>query len=61
MAVRGPATYEEALERISELEEERESLAGLLLVRKRAASDSRGRHALVDVAQEFGAEDVLNR
>jgi hypothetical protein len=61
MAVREPTTYEEALERISELEEELESLDALLLLRERAASDSGSRHALADVARELGAEDLLDR
>ena len=61
MAVREPATYEEALKVISELEEELESLDALLLLRERAASDNGARHALVDVARELGAEDLLDR
>lgn len=59
MAVREPATYEQALERISELEEELESLDALLLLRERAAGDNGTRHALADVARELGAEDLL--
>lgn len=61
MAVREPATYEEALERISELEEELEALDALLLLRERVASDNGVRHALEDVARELGAEDPLDR
>jgi hypothetical protein len=59
MAVREPATYEQALERISELEEQLESLDALLLLRERAAGDNGTRHALADVARELGAEDLL--
>jgi hypothetical protein len=59
MAVREPANYEEALERIVELEEELESLEALLLLRERSASDNGARHGLADVARELGAEDVL--
>lgn len=59
MAVREPTTYEEALERISELEEEIESLDALLLLRERAAGDNGTRHTLADVARELGAEDML--
>ncbi|MGZ4382419.1 MAG: hypothetical protein ACXVZ3_13465 [Gaiellaceae bacterium] len=59
MAVREPATYEEALARISELEEELESLDALLLLRERAASDKGVRHSLDDVGQELDAEDLL--
>ena len=44
MAVREPATYKEALEVISELEEELESLDALLLLRERAANDDGARH-----------------
>jgi hypothetical protein len=61
MAVREPSTYEEALERIGELEEELESLDALLLLRERAASDDGTRHTLEDVARELGAEDLLDR
>jgi hypothetical protein len=61
MGVREPATYEEALKVISELEEELESLDALLLLRERTASDNGARHALVDVARELGAEDLLDR
>ncbi len=61
MAVREPTTYEDALERISELEEELESLDALLLLRERAASDNGVRHPLEDVARELGAEDLLGR
>jgi hypothetical protein len=61
MAVREPATYEQALERISELEEELESLDALLLLRERATDDNGTRHALADVAQELDAEDLLDR
>lgn len=60
MAVREPTTYEEALVRISELEEELASLDALLLLRERAASDNGGRHTLADVAWELGAEDLLD-
>ena len=60
MAVREPATYEQALERISELEEELESLDALLLLRERSAGDNGTRHALADVARELGAEDLLD-
>jgi hypothetical protein len=59
MAVRKPTTYEEALERIGELEEELESLDALLLLRERAASDNGARHSLDDVARELNAEDLL--
>jgi hypothetical protein len=59
MAVREPANYEEALERIVELEEELESLDALLLLRERAASDNGARHDLADVARELDAEDLL--
>ncbi len=61
MAVREPTTYEDALERISELEEEIESLDALLLLRERAASDNGVRHSLEDVARELGADDLLDR
>jgi hypothetical protein len=61
MGVREPATYEEALKVISELEEELESLDALLLLRERTTSDNGERHALVDVARELGAEDLLDR
>jgi hypothetical protein len=61
MAVRQPATYEDALERISELEEELESLDALVLLRERAASDNGARHSLEDVARELGADDLLDR
>jgi hypothetical protein len=60
MAVREPATYGEALERISELEETLESLDALLLLRERAASDNGSRHALEDVALELGAEALAD-
>jgi hypothetical protein len=60
MAVKEPATYDEALERIGELEEELESLDALLLLRERAASDAGGRHALEDVARDLGADDLLD-
>lgn len=59
MAVREPTTYEEALERISELEEELESLDALLLLRERSAADNGKRHDLADVARELGVEDLL--
>jgi hypothetical protein len=61
MAVRNPATYEEAIERIHELEEELESLDALLLLREREATDDGTRHALEDVARELDAEDLLDR
>lgn len=61
MAVRNPATYEEAIERINELDEELESLDALLLLREREAADSGTRHALEDVARELDAEDLLER
>jgi hypothetical protein len=61
MAVKEPATYDEALERINELEEELESLDALLLLRERAASDNGGRHSLEDVARQLGADDLLDR
>ena len=60
MAVREPADYEQALERIAELEQELESLDALLLLRERAASDTGARHALADVARELGADDLLS-
>jgi len=60
MAVREPATYKQALERISELEEELESLDALLLLRERAAGDNGTRHALADVARELGAGDLVD-
>jgi hypothetical protein len=58
MEIHQPASYEEALERISELEEELESLDALLLLRERAASDSGARHALRDVGCELGVEEA---
>ncbi|MBA3364244.1 MAG: hypothetical protein H0U03_00435 [Actinobacteria bacterium] len=61
MAVREPATYEEALERIVELEGQLESLDALLLLSERAASDDGDRHALVEVARDLDAEDLLGR
>jgi hypothetical protein len=61
MAVREPASYEEALERISELEEEIESLDALLLLREREARDNGTRHSLGDLAGELGADDALDR
>jgi hypothetical protein len=61
MAVRNPATYDEAIERINELEEELESLDALLLLREREAADNGTRHALEDVARELDAEDLLDR
>lgn len=51
-----PATHDEALERIAELEQELEALDALVLLRERAATDARGRHALADVANELGVE-----
>lgn len=59
MAVPEPATYEEALARINELEEQLESLDALLLLRERAANDNGNRHALADVAQDLDADDLL--
>lgn len=59
MAVREPTTYQEAVERISELEEELESLDALLLLHECAAGDSGTRHDLAYVARELGAEDLL--
>ncbi len=41
MAVREPTTYEDALERISELEEEIESLDALLLLREESCERQR--------------------
>jgi hypothetical protein len=61
MAVREPTTYDEAIERIHELEEELESLDALLLLRERAAADNGGRHTLADVAGDLGADDLLGR
>lgn len=61
MAVRDPASYEEAIERINDLEEELESLDALLLLRERAADDSGARHTLEDVARELDAKDLLDR
>jgi hypothetical protein len=59
MAVRDPATYDEALELIRQLEEEIESLDALLLLRERAGDDAGPRHSLADVATELGADDLL--
>ena len=61
MTIRDPATYEEALELIRELEEQVESLDALLVSRERAASDAGRRHSLEDVATEFGADVLLGR
>jgi len=61
MAVKEPATYEQALERISELEEELESLDALVLLRERAANDNGTRHTLEVVARELDAEGLLDR
>jgi hypothetical protein len=61
MAVRKPATYEEALARISELEEELESLDALFLLRERTARDNGLRHPLDDVARELDAKHSLDR
>ena len=61
MAVRDPATYEEAIERISELEEELDSLDALLLLRERTAADNGARHPLEDVARELDAEGHFDR
>lgn len=60
MAVKEPATFDEALERIGELEEELESLDALLLLRERVASDTGERHSLEDVAREFGTGNLLD-
>ena len=61
MATRQPATYEEALERIAELDEELErALDALLLLRERAASDTGSPARLSPmIARELGAEDLL--
>jgi hypothetical protein len=40
MALRQPADYEQALERIAELEQELESLDALLLLREHSTSDT---------------------
>jgi hypothetical protein len=61
MADRDPATCEEAVERIRELEEELESLDALVLLRDRAGNDTGQRHSLADVATEVGADDLLRR
>lgn len=55
------SSYQEALERIGELEEEFEALDALLLMRERAATESGDRHALAEVARDLGAEDLLGR
>ena len=60
MAVKDPATFEQALRRISELEEELESLDALLLLREREASDNGPRHALADVAREIDAKALVD-
>jgi hypothetical protein len=60
MAVREPATYDEALERISELEQELESLDALLLLHERLADDNGRRHSLHDVAREVGVDDLVD-
>ena len=59
MAMPEPATYEEAIRRIDELEEELESLDALLLLRERAVSDNGARHPLAEVARELDVEDLL--
>lgn len=61
MPVKSPATYEEAIERINELEEELESLDAHLPLREREAADSGTgtRHAFEDVARELDADDLL--
>jgi uncharacterized protein involved in exopolysaccharide biosynthesis len=61
MATSDPATYEEALEVIRELEEQIESLDAVLLLRERAAKDGGRRHGIEDVATELGASDLLRR
>jgi hypothetical protein len=61
MAVPDPATYEEALGVIRELEEEIESLDALLLLHERAVNDAGQRHRLADVATDLGADDLLRR
>jgi hypothetical protein len=61
MVDRDPATYQEALERIRELEKEIESLDALLFLRERAANDTARRHRLAVVATELGADDLLRR
>jgi hypothetical protein len=61
MALRDPATYEEALDLIRELEEQVESLDALLVSRERAASDAGRRHSLEYVATEVSADDLLRR
>jgi hypothetical protein len=61
MAVRDPATYDEALEVIRVLEEEIESLDALLLLRERAVNDTGERHRLAEAATELGVDDLLRR
>jgi hypothetical protein len=61
MVTSDPATYEEALEVIRELEEEIESLDALLLAHERGVTDTGGRNRLADVATELGADDLLRR
>jgi hypothetical protein len=53
VADRNPTTFEEAIERINDLEEELESLDALLLLRERVESDDGSRHALEDVALDL--------
>jgi hypothetical protein len=60
MAVRQPVDYEQALERIAELEQELESLDALLLLRERSASNTGARHTLADVARELGTDEPLS-
>lgn len=55
------SSYQEALERIGELEEEFEALDALLLMRERATTESGDRHDLAEVARDLGAEDLLGR
>ncbi len=55
------SAYQEALERIGELEEELDALDTLLVMHERAASDNDARHALAEVARDVGAEDLLGR
>ena len=54
-----PTNYEEALARIRVLEEQLDSLDGLVLLRERASSDSGARHAVKDVARDLDGEDLL--
>jgi hypothetical protein len=54
-----PATYEEALEIVRELEEEIESLDALLLISERAVNDSGQPHGLAD-AQRSSAQTTCS-